>query len=340
MDPEFIVYETSNVELCVDQSGRKVIENLEDGSQFVLERTIGKGSFSKVKLAVRHWEDEEGNQFQAQYAIKAMNKAILKRQRCVLYDSQNNMQMTNNLEKVMNEIFIWKQLCDKNIVRLYEVINDSKEDFIYCVMEYADLGQIMTWNLGDQKYDINLSIVAKLKEAHPQLFSKYSDTEASAKVIFSKVFEGVAYLHSSQKNIIHKDLKPDNILFSSFDMNIKITDFTISQQLNNPESLCFNPPGTTPFQSPESMFSGNGYSGHKSDIWAVGVCMYAYLNEGKLPFWDKESEIATQMSIQNQEPEYCFAEPLKELMKGILCKDPQQRLRLEDIQEHSWFKIV
>lgn len=96
MEQEFIVYDTTNVATSRNSQGRKVIECLNDGSKFVLEKTIGKGCFSKVKQATRLWKSEAGEDLDFTYAMKKMHKGTLKRQRCVLYDSNNVMKMTNN----------------------------------------------------------------------------------------------------------------------------------------------------------------------------------------------------------------------------------------------------
>ncbi|CAG9336259.1 unnamed protein product [Blepharisma stoltei] len=341
MDPDFVVYDTTEVAISRNPQGRKVIECLNDGSKFILEKTIGRGCFSKVKQSYRIFRDENGNEEQAIYAIKKMHKPTLKKQRCVLYDSTNTMKMANNWEKVKTEISIWRTLCHPNIIRLYEVIDDRNHDYVYLVIEYADCGQIMKWKSDEQRYELNNDVVGWLREKYPEVYEKFDEREATAKIIFSQVAQGVEYLQNPTRNVIHKDLKPDNILFCSMDCNAKLTDFTISQKLETPETLCYNPPGTTPFQAPESMFSGNGFSGQKSDVWAMGICMYAMMSGGFLPFWSNESEIQTQLSIQNQELTLheSFSDDFKDLLLKILTKNPDERISIQEILTHRWLNI-
>lgn len=335
MEENFIVYETKEAQIF-RINNEDVLECEDDGSQFIFKKTIGKGSFSKVKLAERHWKASANEQLHFEYAIKVMHKGILKRQRCVIYDRTNQMKMANNWEKIENEIAIWRKLCHPNIIRLYEIINVPSLEHVYLVIEYADFGQIMKWDTAKNAYAINLEIIPILENNFPEVFSKYNTTEAFSKLVFSQVCIGLQYLHS--RFVIHKDIKPDNILFCSKDAKFKLTDFTISELLEERESLCYNPPGTTPFQAPESMLSGVGFVGEKADIWALGVCLFALMADGHLPFWDQESEIYTQLAIQNNPVIFppTFSPDLVNLLEGLLDKDPIQRFTLEKASNHSW----
>jgi serine/threonine protein kinase len=335
MENDFIVYETSQAEIY-KSNGKQVLECSNDGSRFVFIKTIGEGSFSKVKLAERRMVNSENIEIYSEYAIKIMHKGILKRQRCVIYDSNNQMKMTNNWEKIENEIAIWRLLCNVNIIRLYEIIDVPELEHVYLIIEYADGGQIMKWNTNAQGYELSPSLLLDLKTKYPQIYEKHNELEATGKIIFQQVCSGLEYLH--RKFIVHKDLKPDNILYCSKENKFKITDFTISEKLESSESLCYNPPGTTPFQAPESMLSGVGFLGTKADIWALGVCIYTLVSGGKLPFWENESEIYTQMAIQNNPVVFpsTFSNEVVDLLQGLLNKDPIQRISLQQTISHPW----
>ncbi len=54
--------------------------------------------------------------------------------------------MITSLDKVDNEIEIWKALFDDHIVRLYEIIDDPDHDYLYLISELGDMGTIMTYN--------------------------------------------------------------------------------------------------------------------------------------------------------------------------------------------------
>lgn len=337
MSEDFIVYETTSAELFISNK-KKVIECPEDSSQFVFLKTLGKGSFSKVKLVERIWKNEESKDLKDEYAMKVMHKGILKRQRCVIYDKNNTMKMTTNWEKIETEISIWRRLCHRNVVRLYEIINVTSFEHLYLVIEFCDKGQIMNWDRGQQRYSINQEIIPHLRSQHSHLFASFTEREASCKIIFKHVCQGLQYLHS--QFVVHKDMKPDNILFSSKDGQCKITDFSISECLGARAAVTYNPPGTIPFQAPESMLSGVGFVAEKSDVWALGVCIFSYMADGQLPFWNPESEIFTQMAIQSSPVTYpeSLAPAVRDLLERMLDKDPATRISLDEVISHEWFE--
>lgn len=93
---------------------------------------------------------------------------------------------------------------------------------------------------------------------------------------------GLNYLHNYAK-IIHRDIKPDNLLIDEFD-NLKIADFGVAS-LKNDQDEIQGETGTKSFLTPEH-FQGKTIKGQKADIWATGVTFYQ-LAFGKTPFFAK-----------------------------------------------------
>ena len=54
--------------------------------------------------------------------------------------------MINNLDKVYNEIVIWASLNHENVIRIFELIDSEEHDYLYVILELADLGQIASWD--------------------------------------------------------------------------------------------------------------------------------------------------------------------------------------------------
>lgn len=87
----------------------------------------------------------------------------------------------------------------KNIVKLYEIIDDENlEDKLVLVMEYCNMGQLLTWSTTDHKF------VADEKLSDPEKPGFLSE-ETIKRAIFD-VAAGLQYMHS--KGILHRDIKP------------------------------------------------------------------------------------------------------------------------------------
>ena len=107
----------------------------------------------------------------------------------------------------MREIDIHKQVKHRNIIDLRAIIDDSQDDKVYLVMEYAEFGQIMSYE--DDKFSPTRSGPIMLSESEIRQYSK-------------QLVAALKYLH--EKKIMHLDLKPQNVLLSTENL-IKLADF-------------------------------------------------------------------------------------------------------------------
>jgi len=107
--------------------------------------------------------------------------------------------------------------------------------------------------------------------------------EKTACKYFQELISGINYIH--QLGICHRDLKPENLLVD-YDKTLKIVDFGLSNFYEKGENLktaC----GSPCYAAPE-MIAGKRYNGLMSDLWSVGVVLYAMLC-GYLPFEDQKT---------------------------------------------------
>lgn len=104
-------------------------------------------------------------------------------------------------------------------------------------------------------------------------------TEIEARFFMAQLLDGVDYLHTNR--VIHRDLKPDNLLLSE-GLQLKIADFGLAVQLpmniKTVSKIC----GTPNFTAPE-VIRGLPYE-FPVDVWAVG-CIYYNMLVGRPPFY-------------------------------------------------------
>lgn len=269
-----------------------------DGNKMINEyvRECKIGTGSYGKV-VLHRSTKDGKR----YAIKAFHKSRLSKLRV----APSETAMTD----VLREVSIMKKLDHPNIVNLVEVIDDPDTDNFYMVMEYVE-GRWICEGSGPPG----------------------GIGEATARRYFRDVVSGLTYLHSH--NIVHGDIKPENLLVDS-NGRVKIGDFSVSRSFEDSNDELRRSPGTPVFTAPECCL-GLTYHGKAADVWALGVtlyCMvlghYPFIGETLQDTYDKI--VNDDLSIpEDMDPE------LKNLIEGLLCKDPNKRMTLDVVAKHPW----
>ena len=83
----------------------------------------------------------------------------------------------------------------------------------------------------------------------------------------------------------------DNILFSSKDMQVKVTDFTVARADITDASRLFDSEGTPAFTAPECyIVDEGGYRPKPTDMWSFGVSLYAFVQQ-IVPFYASGGEL-------------------------------------------------
>ena len=273
-------------------------------------RLIGQGAFGKVNLGLNILTGRV-------VAIKSFNKPNL---------SSNS----ENMKKILYETNLMKKLNHPNITKILELFEDK--EYILIIMEYINGGNLFSF-----------------------LKKRRKVSEKTAKFLYKQIILGLKYIHSH--NIVHRDIKLENILID-LNNNIKICDFGIGRVLSSPDQLLFDQCGTPMYIAPEILLSSkdNGYKGFPVDIWSSGIALYILLS-GNLPFSFKNGKSVSiedsennennnteelQFSIINNEPKRIenISREARDLLKGLLNKDPDKRLKCDEILAHPWFKDV
>ena len=207
--------------------------------------------------------------------------------------------ITSDIEamgSLRKEAITMVKLNHPNIVRVFDF--HDKGDIKYIDMEYVD-GK----SLSDLKLD---SPDGKLSER------KVLDMAV-------QMAQGFSYAHS--ENVIHRDIKPQNILLSK-NGEIKIMDFGISETVKNSMSRISNTgtSGTLIYMSPEQIQGKN--VGNEADIYSFGVLIYELLS-GKPPF--NKGDISYQVMNEKPEPLHAVSATANMLVMRCLEKDYTHR---------------
>ena len=155
-----------------------------------------------------------------------------------------------------------------NIVNIYDVGN--ADDMYFIVMEYVEGITLKTYI-----------------EKKGQLSFKEAES------IAIQVARGIEAAHN--KNIIHRDIKPQNIIIST-EGKVKVTDFGIAKAAST-NTISSDVMGSVHYVSPEQ--ARNGYVDARSDIYSLGIVMYEMIT-GRVPF---DGDTTVSVAIQHLQEE-------------------------------------
>ncbi|MDU5504154.1 MAG: Stk1 family PASTA domain-containing Ser/Thr kinase [Anaerococcus vaginalis] len=210
------------------------------------------------------------------------------------------------VKKFSNEALSAARLTHVNIVSVYDIGEDLIEGkkVHYIVMEYVD-GETLKDKIDRDKVLSNHDIV------------DYS----------IQIAQALNQAHLS--NIIHRDIKPQNILMDKYGL-LKVTDFGIARVSTN-ATITYTSSilGTVHYISPEQ--AKGKFVDEKSDLYSLGVVMYE-MATGKVPF-DADNSVGIAVMHIQDEPEdpiklnKNLSPRLNDIIMKLLQKDPQERFK-------------
>ncbi|XP_067255939.1 serine/threonine-protein kinase 32B-like isoform X6 [Chanodichthys erythropterus] len=167
--------------------------------------------------------------------------------------------------------------------------------------------------------------------------------EETVKLYMCELALALCYLQ--REHIIHRDIKPDNILLDEHG-HVHIADFNVATVLKDSEKAT-SMAGTKPYMAPEVFESqadaGPGYS-YGVDWWSLGITAYELL-QGSRPYEIRSSTTAAEAinTIQGQHVSFssAWSDGIVALIRRLLTKDPENRpSHLSDIQKDPYLADV
>jgi serine/threonine protein kinase len=256
----------------------------------------------------------------------------------------------NMVQQIMTERSVMSLASSPSVVSMFYAFHSK--NYLFLVMEYmigGDLSSLLQ-GFGNFTHEMCLFYGAEIVQSLDELH---------------------------RNNVIHRDLKPDNMLLDG-DGHLKLTDFGLSR-INVNDDAITNPPklkkirkraknnkdlhlhlrkelnsmesatqdnhsrrpvlGTPDYLAPELLL-GQRHDGGV-DLWALGVCLFEFY-VGYPPFMDDTPQAIFNNILQRniQWPPEPIEPDAKDLISALLTTDPEKRIKISQIKRHPYFKDV
>ena len=285
-------------------------------NKFLLIRKIGQGSSSKVYLGLSIESLSDNNSFHPKfYSIKIMTGHKI------------------NMNEFQTEIKLLEKINHDNVLKLYgygfgqkKSLNKEKaksgKEVYYLVLEYLEHDELL-------KYIIDVMPGENIGFG-----------EEFGRLIFAQLLDGLESMHNL--NIIHRDIKPNNIMLGGENYTIKYVDFGFGTDQTGILNAFL---GTPNYSAPE-LHLKRPYYGKPEDIFSLGVMLFVLVT-GYLPFkLAVPNDSLYQYIIKGDYIEFWKNRNVKvspsfmELFDNMVAFDCFQRPSISEIRESSWMKEI
>nr|CAG8433886.1 8256_t:CDS:2 [Entrophospora candida] len=239
---------------------------------------------------------------------------------------QDPSSLSSLYRSVKEEMSVMEMLDHPNIVSYYGI--EVHRDKVYIFMEYCQGGSLAS-----------------------QLEHGRIEDENVIKFYVAQMLQGLIYLH--ENNIVHRDIKPDNILLDHMGY-IKFVDFGAAKILaKNQKTMCRTTKtqkthvnsltGTPMYMAPEIIAGGEKGRKGSMDIWALGCCILE-MATGKRPWSNLDNEWAIMYHVVTGHPPLPDPSQISELGMDFLTqcfvRSAQQRPTAKELIENPWIADV
>jgi serine/threonine protein kinase len=235
------------------------------------------------------------------------------------------LKVLRDVPKARREVELhWLASDHPHIVAIFDVYENVYNGIkcLLVVMECMEGGELFT----------------RIQQRATQAF-----TEREAAAIIYGICSAIQHLH--RKHIAHRDVKPENLLYSKPDATgvLKLTDFGFAKRTEPTADRPLETPCYTPYYAAPEVLGPEKYD-KSCDMWSLGVVMYILLC-GFPPFYSAHGlPMSPGMKKRIRAGIYKFPSPewdkvtqdAKDLIRNLLKTDPSERFTIEQVMSSKW----
>nr|CDJ98418.1 Serine threonine protein kinase-related domain containing protein [Haemonchus contortus] len=235
--------------------------------------------------------------------------------------------------RVSDELPVAVKFIDRRTVREWGKINDEHLPMEICMLakcsKIRGVIRLLDWYSIPEGYLIVMERPYPCVDMFDFIKGQQKLDEEMARFLFRQIAQTLN--ECSQKRVLHRDLKDENVVIDLVTGDTKLIDFGAATVLKKSHYTDFQ--GTRLYCPPE-WFLHSLYLGREAAVWSLGVLLYNALN-GRLPFRN-EKDICTA-HLLGPLPFFTTVSPeAKDLIARCLQFDPFSRCTIEDILRHPW----
>ncbi|KAG7333344.1 hypothetical protein KOW79_003479 [Hemibagrus wyckioides] len=192
----------------------------------------------------------------------------------------------------------------------------------------SNILKILDWFEEPKRYVVILERPEPCLDLH-EFSSKQGGclTEVEARIVVFQLME--ALKHCKSQGILHRDVKPENILIQTDTWQVKLFDFGCGDLVKD----CYDRFAGTPEYAPPEWFIQGQYLADPATVWSVGVTLYRLVC-GCLPFGTSEETKTGYLFLPESLSQEC-----SDLISWCLSPSAEGRPSLDQIQLHHWFYV-